>query len=176
MTLSACRWVQARLPLLAGDDLIGPDRRRTERHLVSCPDCRRHLASLRKVVRLLHEAAELPTFAPGTPSLWPELARQIRESRGVSMTLWPRLLTSPFVALAATLFLTLGTAAVWSRLLPSGPDSREVIAVTDPESERVLVSDVGDFRDERSEETLVAVPSGRSLDGDQAATETRNTH
>ena len=32
-----CKWVRDRLPLLAGDDLVGPDRRRVESHLVGCP-------------------------------------------------------------------------------------------------------------------------------------------
>lgn len=79
----ACRWTRARLPLLAGGDLLGPDRRRAERHLIGCHSCRQHLSAHQRSQELLHQAAAVsPT--PGAfdgPSIWPALARQIREER-----------------------------------------------------------------------------------------------
>ena len=76
-----CKWVRDRLPLLAGDELVGAERRRVERHLIGCPRCRAHRVALGHALEVLHAAAaESPTGA-GVPSLWPALARQIRESR-----------------------------------------------------------------------------------------------
>jgi anti-sigma factor RsiW len=76
-----CRWVRDRLPLLAGDDLVGPDRRRVESHLVGCPGCRRHLVAFDHALRALETASASSPARPDAPSLWPDLARQIRESR-----------------------------------------------------------------------------------------------
>jgi Putative zinc-finger len=75
-----CKWVRDRLPLLTGDELVGAERRRVERHLIGCPRCRAHRVALGHALEVLHAAAaESPTGA-GVPSLWPALARQIRES------------------------------------------------------------------------------------------------
>lgn len=182
MNLNACRWVRARLPLLAGDDLIGPDRRLTERHLVACPYCRRHLDALRGVLQTLHNAAEVPAIVPETPSLWPDLARQIRESRLAPDRYWPRLLTNPVAALAATLLLTLGTAAVWSRFqTDSSPGTLTVPTLTAIEPSGVFIANEGEPDgdvDVADEDVLVsgpASPVGHPLDGDQDA-EVRNTH
>jgi anti-sigma factor RsiW len=70
------------LPLLVGDDLRGPDRRRVERHLIGCPHCRQHQAALSQALETLRTvAAATPVQAQAdAPSLWPALARQIRES------------------------------------------------------------------------------------------------
>src|SRR3954471_14000913 len=78
-----CKWVRDRLPLLVGDELRGLDRRRVERHLIGCPQCRLHQASLGEAVGVLRAVAvTAATGSPsGAPSLWPALARQIRESR-----------------------------------------------------------------------------------------------
>jgi len=76
-----CRWVRDRLPLLAGDDLVGPDRRRVESHLIGCPGCRRHRVALGHAMRALETASASSPARPDAPSLWPDLARQIRESR-----------------------------------------------------------------------------------------------
>ena len=84
-----CRWVRDRLPLLAGGELTGTDRRKVERHLIACPGCRAHEQSLDGAMGVLRAAAGLaPALADGrvgpdpeAPSLWPALARQIRESR-----------------------------------------------------------------------------------------------
>ena len=82
-TSRTCRWVARRLPLLAGDDLIGADRRKVERHLIGCAACRgRHDASMRSVA-LLQEIGSIALGAESgdSPSLWPALARQIREAK-----------------------------------------------------------------------------------------------
>jgi anti-sigma factor RsiW len=76
-----CQWVRDRLPLLVGDDLRGLDRRRVERHLVGCSQCRQHQTALSQALETLRTAAGTPLVAPEAPSLWPALARQIRESR-----------------------------------------------------------------------------------------------
>jgi anti-sigma factor RsiW len=92
-----CTWVRARLPLLAGGDGLGPDRRPVERHLLLCPACRRHLDALRASQNALHAAASLWPTRPDAPSLWPALAVQIRQPRrserwdGVRAWLWPGL-------------------------------------------------------------------------------------
>ena len=77
---SACRWAKPRLALLAGDELAGDDRRRAERHLIVCGECRSRLGSLRSALGALGmlSAEAVPSQSP---SLWPALARQIRESR-----------------------------------------------------------------------------------------------
>ena len=78
-----CRWVRDRLPLVAGDELPGLERRRVERHLIGCPNCRRRRTALTGVLNVLHAAAAPAAIGagPDAPSLWPALARQIRESR-----------------------------------------------------------------------------------------------
>jgi len=76
-----CKWVRDRLPLMAGDELQGPDRRRVERHLIGCPDCRAQQVGVGQALEVLRTVAATPPAAPDAPSLWPALARQIRESR-----------------------------------------------------------------------------------------------
>jgi len=39
---------------MAGGELAGHDRRKTERHLIGCPDCRKHLDSLHAALGALH--------------------------------------------------------------------------------------------------------------------------
>jgi anti-sigma factor RsiW len=92
-----CQWVCDRLPLLAGDDLPGLDRRRVERHLIGCPKCRHRRAALDQTLGILQTVAAESPLRPDAPSLWPALARQIRESRRParvpffgSWRLWPR--------------------------------------------------------------------------------------
>lgn len=116
-----CRWTRSRLPLLAGGDLLGFERRRVERHLVGCPECRRQLASMQAALDVLRMAATCDP-APSSPaaSIWPELSRQIRESRRPRRTVWPRLLAWPGAALAASLLLTLGGVTLFRRHDP-GP-------------------------------------------------------
>ncbi len=81
-----CRWVRDRLPLLAGGELMGADRRQVERHLIACAGCRRHERSLVGALGALHTAALESPVKAEAPSLWPALARQIRESRHGSRT------------------------------------------------------------------------------------------
>jgi len=76
-----CKWVRDRLPLLAGDDLVGPDRRRVESHLIGCAQCRRHRVALGHALQILQAASASAPARPDAPSLWPDLSRQIRESR-----------------------------------------------------------------------------------------------
>lgn len=124
-----CRWVRARLPLLAGGDLIGLERRRVERHLHLCPACRALLSSYREALQALQAAAERPASSADAPSVWPALAQQIRESRPpVSATGWgwaaagPRALAWSSLAVAASLL-----AAAWI-VFPRPPHATHVPA------------------------------------------------
>jgi hypothetical protein len=115
-----------RLPLLAGGELTGSDRRKVERHLIGCPGCRARHASLAGVLGVLHAAATA-TPAPGRPpALWPALERQIREARHAQRPLttsalaWLDALAAavrPRVVLATglALALTAGTVGLWAR-------------------------------------------------------------
>jgi hypothetical protein len=80
-----CRWIRDRLPLLVGDDLVGLERRKVERHLIACLPCRKERATLTNALGALHAAAaESPvqaTRSSASTSLWPALERQIRESK-----------------------------------------------------------------------------------------------
>jgi putative zinc finger protein len=76
-----CSWVRVHLPLLAGGELVGLDRRWVERHLIVCPDCRSELTALQNALVALQAAAASSSLEPGGASLWPALARQIQESR-----------------------------------------------------------------------------------------------
>jgi anti-sigma factor RsiW len=76
-----CKWVRDRLPLLAGDELPVADRRGVERHLIGCSSCRQHRVALDHALEVLHAVRAEGVSKPEAPSLWPELARQIRQSR-----------------------------------------------------------------------------------------------
>jgi hypothetical protein len=68
--------------LLVGGELAGLERRKAERHLIACTDCRRERTTLARSLGALHAAAESPmALTSSTASLWPALERQIRESR-----------------------------------------------------------------------------------------------
>jgi hypothetical protein len=104
-----CKWVRDRLPLLAGDELFGAERRRVERHLIGCPQCRAHRAALANALGVLHAASGESPARADAPSLWPGLARQIRESRRpASAPAWPFGRNWPRLALAAVLLVALG--------------------------------------------------------------------
>src|SRR3954447_7113099 len=103
-----CKWVCDRLPLLAGDDLQGVDRRHVERHLIGCPQCRERQTSLGRAMETLRVVAMTPSAPAEAASLWPALERQIRESRrpvpAPTFALpfafaWPRLSFRPALAL-----------------------------------------------------------------------------
>jgi hypothetical protein len=99
-----CHWVRDRLPLLVGNDLRGIDRRRVERHLIGCPQCRQHQSALGQSLKALRAVAITSPVAPDAPSLWPALSRQIRESRRPSAV--PTLvLPTPFAPLISWLRL-----------------------------------------------------------------------
>ena len=82
-----CRWVRPRLPLLVGGELAGVERRKVERHLIGCSVCRGRRDASAQTLSVLRGVAALdpvfvgPEVESGRPSVWPALARQIRESR-----------------------------------------------------------------------------------------------
>jgi len=109
-----CKWVRERLPLLAGEELRGMDLRRVERHLIGCPKCRYHRVSLDQALSVLHAASAHSPVPHDAPSLWPDLARQIRQSRKPAQTplfSWSRFGFGPAFA-AAGLGLALIVAAI----------------------------------------------------------------
>jgi hypothetical protein len=118
-----CNWVRDRLPLLAGAELFGAERRGVERHLIECASCRAHRAGHEKALEALHAAAAASPVAADAPSLWPALARQIRETRRpVAATPWwaPLAPAWPRIGLAAGLLVALGvTAAAWRQTASS---------------------------------------------------------
>jgi len=136
-TSRTCRWVSQRLPLLVGGDLVVSERRRVERHLIGCPACQDRRDASEQSLSILHDIASLGPVASGSQvggdrsSVWPALARQIRESRhrpdrssgwdwGRSWRLW-NLQAQPVVGfglIAGTLILGLGWIGLSGR---SGP-------------------------------------------------------
>ena len=128
-TNRTCRWVCRRLPLLAGGDLTGLERRRVERHLIGCSSCQDRQTASSESLAVLHEVAALGLMGAGiaspseTPSVWPALARQIRESKHhpepLSVAEWFRsLLATPAASwvgsgLAATALVGLGLGWYW---------------------------------------------------------------
>jgi len=112
-----CKWVRDRLPLLVGDDLRGLDRRLAERHLIGCSQCRQHQAALGQALETLRTVAAIPPIQPDAPSLWPALARQIRESRRPVPTpafpfsfAWLRINPWPALGLGLGLLATIGVS------------------------------------------------------------------
>jgi Putative zinc-finger len=79
-----CRWVRHRLPLLIGGELGVEERRRVERHLIGCLDCKEHREASNDALSALRAFAEVGPVGVGVPSLWPALSNQIRQSRHVS--------------------------------------------------------------------------------------------
>lgn len=76
-----CRWTRPRLPLLAGGELGPDERRKVERHLIACPDCRGHRDASVDALGALRLLAEEPFATVDAAPLWPALALQIRQSR-----------------------------------------------------------------------------------------------
>lgn len=135
MWRDSCRWVQTRLPLHVGGDLIGPERRRAERHLIACPACRARLEAHRAALDALRVLNAEPVAGP-LPSLWPALARQIREARRVPptrATSWPRLAAWVGLGMAAALLLAVGISPPVQRTI------RGLHVVFEPPKVRLLV-------------------------------------
>jgi len=95
--------------------LTGSDRRKLERHLIGCTDCRDRLASLCASLGALQAlgAGDLPSA--DSPSLWPALARQIREERRPAPeSFWARPVSWLGVAAAPRGLVTFGVAGTLS--------------------------------------------------------------
>jgi len=115
MSNPQCKWVRDRLPLLAGNDLLGSERRRVERHLIGCSHCRGRRDALGSAFGVLQLAAGESPLNGDAPSLWPALARQIREARrpaprlGLSWLFdWSRLRPWPTFGLGMGLLAAFG--------------------------------------------------------------------
>lgn len=130
----SCRWARHRLPLLAGGELAGPDRRKAERHLIGCPECRGRLESLRGSVAALRSMVAVPAMSADAPSLWPALARQIRESRRPTPSIWTIFEPRPaWIGAGIAAGLLLAGAAVASRTATHLQDKQGVLtAKADP--------------------------------------------
>lgn len=117
MGRDSCRWTQVRLPLLSGGDLTGDDRRRAERHVITCGSCRQELEALASSVSLLRMAGDSARQDEAeTPSLWPALQRQVRESRRQPAPRWDRrrAWAAARLSLAASVLLSLGGLGIWA--------------------------------------------------------------
>jgi hypothetical protein len=90
-----CRDVRASLPALAYGDLNPAEAARVEEHLAKCPNCRRELAGLRGVRRLL-DAAEAPPVAVDVGAVY----RQSAERQARSARRWRRAACAAGVCLA----------------------------------------------------------------------------
>ena len=83
---SPCDWVGRRLSLFVGGELPSAERRVVERHLIVCEQCRTCETSRQRAFEALKTAAGI---APASllehdaplVSLWPNLARQIQDSK-----------------------------------------------------------------------------------------------
>jgi len=127
---------------------MGADRRKVERHLIACAGCRQHERSLVGALSVLHAAAAQALAAGGdeAPSLWPALARQIRESRhepasrldDLARFLLPPARFRPALALAAVLTIA-GVAVAWFQAgaRPNGSPSTDVRVVETPPASSV---------------------------------------
>lgn len=113
MARDTCRWVIARLPLLAGGELIGLDRRRAERHLVACADCRDRLDRQRAALEALHALGQVEPPAAAGGSLWPALERQIAETRRQGRPWTIRLPRRWLAAAAAAALALVGAVVAW---------------------------------------------------------------
>lgn len=132
----SCRWICRRLPLLVGGELVGSERRKVERHLIVCSACHDRSVALKQSLTLLQGVAgDLPARGGTTLSVWPALARQIRESRHDSAprptATWLPLAGRPgtrrvgLYGLAASLIL--GGIVIWN-LRPPTPVLSEQVA------------------------------------------------
>ena len=127
-----CRWVNRRLPLLAGGELGGLERRKVERHMVGCADCRGRRDASLGALAALRSLREQPPSSVDAPSLWPSLARQIRQSRHAQPALpwWDDLLPRPwgFVGVATALAVVLAAAIALPARQPEVPPAPAPLA------------------------------------------------
>ncbi len=103
-----CRWVRYRLPLLIGGELKVEERRRVERHLIGCSDCQGQRSRSTDAFAALRSFAEVSApVLVDSPSVWPALAGQIRESRHASPSLswWETPLPRNWAALSLAMGL-----------------------------------------------------------------------
>ncbi len=112
-----CKWVRDRLPLLVGEELLVADRRRVDRHLIDCPSCRQHRIALEQALQVLYAGATHSPSQTDAPSLWPDLARQIRQSRRPASSSpwnwsWSRFEIWPAIGLCASLALVVAIAVL----------------------------------------------------------------
>ena len=119
MPFDPCDRTRRRLPLLAGGELSGPDRRSAERHVITCDACRDRLASLNASLGLLRLTAAEPTTAAPAEPLWPALSRQLREqARRPAPWSWdrvePRASARAGLALAAAILVGAVGVGGWS--------------------------------------------------------------
>lgn len=130
MWTKRCAWVQSRLPLMAGDELFGLDRRRVERHLIGCAHCQGRLVALQETLDVLQFAAAQPLLGREMPPLWPAVARQIRETRRPAA---PWLASLPRVAIWSAACLVAGMlTSAWLMKPPRPSPGAPVVAGTVP--------------------------------------------
>ncbi len=132
---SACGWARQRLALLAGGELTGNDRRKTERHLIVCGDCRTRLESFSAALGALRGLALADNTASASPSLWPALARQIRESKHVEPKVFAFRPMWMGLAMAAGV-LIVGTTT-WSIVNVRDSSGSKLIAAKKPVQSRI---------------------------------------
>jgi anti-sigma factor RsiW len=174
------------LPLLAGDDLTGPDRRRVERHLIVCPNCRGRYSALERALGALHEAAAVdPLGGSEVAPLWPELARQIRESRRPAPEGWGWGWGWPAAAigLAASLMVAVGIVVV-ARPFGSRPSSARLSVAQRPRPALPRAEAPSESSEPSTPETALENPpekvlaqrSGSQSQANTGAAESQPTH
>jgi hypothetical protein len=152
----SCRWTRARLPLFAGGDLGGLDRRSVERHLISCDGCRAHRAGLVSALHALHAAAVYDPTTPGALSLWPEIADEIRQSRhpAAGHLGWASIFWAPrTLGLGFGLAATVATLALFALPRQDEPRPAQVAAIVETNQP----SDAHQPGADRPESALVAL-------------------
>ena len=137
-------------------ELAGADQRRVSEHLRDCPECRRELTRLQRILGAVDEAAvapELPDHFERT--VWAKLEPSLRRDRRS----WLSWIFSPvpLALTAAVVVLVVGSFYAGRITSPvSGP--APAAASADQVRERVLLVDLGEHLD-RSQMVLVELAS-----------------
>lgn len=160
-----CRWARPRLALLAGGELTGSDRRKVERHLIGCGDCRDRMNSLNASLGALRMLGAEPLFSVDSPSLWPALARQIREERRPEPAFWSRPQSWIGAAVAASLLLTAGAVGSWSLAQAQRGKTLRTAAISSPRRVEPVASTSAAVSEVNGSPT-VADNSGRRPEGE----------